>query len=249
MTSTHITGRELEAGVGAWAWLYSGTCPLSMCQWQWQPGHQTTGLPGHRWGLRARPPGLPIVLTCTICRCHVPSCTLLSLCLPSCYTLDNKQRTAHWNFCFCHCRWFLRLLRRSSVAQCKAFCSFDRQFNALLQHFSVCQAFASFHFSAGFFWFLFFISVRVYLWLINRLLSAADCVKGSRHVISDGLSGPTSYKRCRLLSHQFSFQISEALTLSKWQVLVASPSGRLKWLKDSLKVSSSEASNKTVQLQ
>lgn len=50
MTSTHIPGRELGASVGAWgAWLKRGTCPLSMCQWQWQPGHQrTTGLPGNR---------------------------------------------------------------------------------------------------------------------------------------------------------------------------------------------------------
>lgn len=127
---------------------------------------------------------------------------------PSWNTLDNKQRTAHWNFCFCHCRWFLRLLRRSSVAQCKAFCSFDRHNSTHCCSISACVK-HSLHFTSqlSFFGFLFSVYARLSLWLINRRLNAADCVKGSWHVISDGLSGPTSYKRCRQLSQQFSFQI------------------------------------------
>lgn len=202
---THTPGRELGASVGAWgAWLKRGTCPLSMCQWQWQPGHhRTTGLPGNRQCSRPA--------HCSHLH-NVPSCTHWIPTLysqpPSWNTLDNKQRTAHWNFCFCHCRWFLRLLRRSSVARCKAFCSFDRHNSTHCCSISACVK-HSLHFTSqlSFFGFLFSVYARLSLWLINRRLNAADCVKGSWHVISDGLSSPTSYKRCRQLSQQFSFQI------------------------------------------
>lgn len=159
MTSTHThrhtPGRELGASVGAWgAWLKRGTCPLSMCQWQWQPGHhRTTGLPGNRQS--SRPAHCSHLHN--VPSCHVPSCTLYPL-----YSLSHLHGIP-WTISS------VTLIGISASVTVADFCAsfgaqvspdarpfVQTQFNALLQHFSMCQAFASFHFSAEFFWLPFF---------------------------------------------------------------------------------------------
>lgn len=175
---THTRSRAWGECRCVGAWLKRGTCPLSMCQWQWQPGHhRTTRQPAV---LQARPLFSPAQCAQLPCPQLHPVPTLYSQ-PPSWNTLDNKQRTAHWNFCFCHCRWFLRLLRRSSVARCKAFCSFDRHNSTHCCSISACVK-HSLHFTSqlSFFGFLFSVYARLSLayqsalkrrWLCQRFVA------------------------------------------------------------------------------
>lgn len=206
-TQTHTRSRAWGECRCVGAWLKRGTCPLSMCQWQWQPGHhRTTGLPGNRQS--SRPAHCSHLHN--VPSCHVPSCTLYPL-----YSLSHLHGIP-WTISS------VTLIGISASVTVADFCaSFGAQVSpdarpfvhltdtiqrivAAFQHVSSIRfiSLRSWVFLASI-----FLCMRVSLWLINRRLNAADCVKGSWHVISDGLSGPTSYKRCRQLSQQFSFQI------------------------------------------